>query len=448
LKPVILPGNSLIVNTIDLILMKKFAQKKQHNNGKSRVLLISYKNWDSLMEMPALLHQGGCLVDVFCTEGAWVLKNRYYHQSVIAENDPELFMQQLLDFIHDYGDQYQWVIPGDDDILSMLNQHIKGEHLFYKLMPLSKIENRKMLGSKIGFAEVCAQYMIKAPRYLVYRDGMTHEEIRQAVGYPLMVKVDLSAGGFGIYRCENERDLAATLSGISSQQRLLLQEVIEGYEVNTELLCKNGELVVYNHSTRVKTMGQFGVSTKRAFSTNPRLAPMLAAISKDLGLSGFCNMVFMYRPTTDEYFLIEADPRPNSWMYYGRLCGSDFSQGVRRIMSGDLHLLPQPSQEGKEMNVSLFKKDMYRCITEKDFAGIKDWLLNVDNRWRYLPLDDLYNLGSCVMFLLQTFVSLAYHKLCNKVGIGTRMSPAGSARKVALRPAAAFADPSVTAKAA
>jgi len=113
-------------------------------------------------------------------------------------------------------------------VLEILNERITEEQLFYKMLLLTKIENRALLGSKAGFSNLCAKYGIKTPAYLVFKDNMSASEIGNIVGFPLLMKVDNSAGGYGIFKCQNEQDVTANLAKIENRKNLVIQQMIRG----------------------------------------------------------------------------------------------------------------------------------------------------------------------------------------------------------------------------
>lgn len=377
-----------------------------------RILLISYVNWDSLIEIPAILKNAGCTVDIFSVKGSWVLQNKYYGSWIEGSADAGIFLNELLAYIDKNSGKYNWIIPGDDAIIRALNDRITSEPLFYKVMPLTKIENRELLGSKAGFSQLCARHNILTPRYLIYDEALTPARIGEYTGFPLLMKLDKSEGGFGVFLCENEAALEKHIANTRDKNNLVFQQFIKGYDINTEVLYRNGELLVYSYSRTLTIMGKFGVSTQRLFYQNSEVEETLVHMGKTLGLNGFGNVVFMYSEQEKMHYLIEIDMRPNAWMYYGRFTGNDFSEGVRRIINNDLKLVsPTDEQAKKELLISLYKKDVYRCILEKDIKGLFGWFTNRHHCWRYIPFYDGKLLGACTSFLFKAFFSFAGNKI-------------------------------------
>ncbi len=382
-----------------------------------KTLLISLVNWDSLIEIPAVLANGGCSVDIFCPKESWVLQNSFYDHWIEAPEEKSAFVDKLLDHIREHSTQYNWIIPGDDVIIRLLNDRITDEELFYKIMPLTKIENRALLGSKAGFSNLCRQYHIKTPGYVIYEDGLTTKDIINKVGLPALIKIDKSEGGYGVFLCSTEQDIIENLQRITDKNNLVIQQMIRGYDVNAEVLYKNGVLMVYNYSRTTKVMGQFGVSTQRLFYQNTSIEDILIKAGETLGLNGFGNVVFMYDETKNEHYLIEIDMRPNAWMYYGKFTGNDFSEAIKRVIKNDLTLIkPDTKYINQQVTISLYKKDVYRCIINKDISGLLKWIMNSNNNYRYIPNYDKQLKKACNRYLKNELLDLVKNKLRSLMG--------------------------------
>ena len=382
-----------------------------------KVLIVSYANWDSLMELPAVFKSAGCQLDVFCAKDSWVLQNHSYDNWIEAPADEKTFLEKLFRFVEQNGDNYNWIIPGDDIILRLLNDTITDEKLFYKLLPMSKIENRELLGSKAGFSNLCAKSNVSTPRFLVYDPSMTVKSIAAYMQFPLMMKTDRSEAGTGVFRCDNEADLEKHLNSLESKENVVFQQFIEGYDINMEVLFRNGELIVYSYAKLLKILGNFGLSTQRLFCQNYTIKPQLEQIGRSFGINGFASIAFMYSEKEDKHYLIEVDVRPNSWIYYGKFTGNDFSEGIKRIMRGELTWVkPDEQKSPKEIKVSLYKKDMARAIVQKDIPGVLGWLFNKDGCRKFIPSYDKKLLSAVNAYLWWFFKELVREKIAKLRG--------------------------------
>jgi len=361
---------------------------------------VSYANWDSLMELPVVFKQAGCTIDIFCIEDCWALQNQFHDKWIQANKDEQTFLEELLIYVKQNGNDYNWIIAGDDLIIRLLNEAIEDEDLFYKLLPLTKIENRELLGSKAGFSNLCKKYDIETPRFLIYNQAMPIKDISDYMQYPLMMKVDKSEAGSGVFKCNDEKELIAQLNNVESKENLVFQQFIEGYDINMEVLYKNGELIVYSYAKILKILGKFGLSTQRLFYRNEDIEPALVKIGRGMGINGFASIAFMYNELDKKHYLIEVDVRPNSWIYYGKFTGNDFSEGIRKIMKGDLTIVKPTEQKFlKPIKIVHYKKDMARVIVEKDIKGLLAWVFNIGGCWRFIPFYDKKLLSACNKYL-------------------------------------------------
>ncbi|MBC7553956.1 MAG: ATP-grasp domain-containing protein [Taibaiella sp.] len=382
-----------------------------------KILIVSYANWDSLMELPAVFKQAGCTTDIYCAKDSWILQSSFYDKWIEASSNEATFLSGLYDIVGKHGNEYDWIIPGDDIILRLLNDTITDEKLFYKLLPLTKIENRELLGSKAGFSNLCDKYDIKTPRFLIYDAGQSPESIAKYMGFPFMMKTDRSEAGTGVFKCDNLHDLIDNLKNVENKHNVVFQQFIEGYDINMEVLYKEGELIVYSYAKLLKILGKFGLSTQRLFSQNTEIIPELRKIGRSIGLNGFASIAFMYNELDKKHYLIEIDVRPNSWIYYGRFTGNDFSEGIKKISKGDLTLVNFDSNKyPSEVKVSLYKKDMMRVIVTKDVKGFLYWMLNKEDCRKYIPTYDKKLLKSTNKYLGWFFKELVKEKVQKLAG--------------------------------
>lgn len=360
----------------------------------SKVLLVSYENWDSMAEMPAMFKRGGYkTVDVLCSKDNWLMSNSFYDKHIDKHIDDESFKKQLIELANDKS--YDNVILVDDMVISLMNQYITSEELFKRILPLTKIENREMLSSKAGFSRVCERNNILSPQFLVYSDGYTIDEIDEKMTYPILLKLDLSWSGVGIQFCNNKEELSIGLEKVNPEHRnsLVIQEYISGYEIGVEALFYQGQLVIYNSSKILEYFeSQFTFTTRRVYARNKEIENLLITLGKSVGLNGFASISYIYDIEKKAYYLIEVDPRLNNWMPYSKYTGHDFADGIAKILSlkGDFIEVKVNQYENfnEATEVALFYRDLRRCWKKKDFSGLSRWVFNRNGYWKFIPFYD------------------------------------------------------------
>jgi len=370
------------------------------------VLLVSLTGFDSTAEIPFIFKSAGCkTVDVFCNSQSWLLSNKYYNNWIESSVEHEPFKDHLISLVEQDINYYDWVLLLDDASVKLMNESITSEELFKKILPINKIENREILSSKLGLSNICQKYNITTPRYLNYSDIDDIATISQKLHFPILLKEDYSFSGIGIQYCESPELLNDCLDKVRVKENLVLQEFIKGEDIGVEALFRNGELITYNCAEVLKYMyNKFSFTTRRLYYQNNDVAQLLKTLGKNVGLNGFASVQYIYHPERQIYYLIEVDARTNSWMPYSRFTGYNFTDGIKRIMQGDLSHTAE-ADPGKKIEVAIFDRDIRRCVKHRDVKGVFAWVFNYKGYWRFIPFYDLKFFGRIVRKLFRDLIN-------------------------------------------
>ncbi|HEV7621840.1 MAG TPA: ATP-grasp domain-containing protein [Flavisolibacter sp.] len=350
------------------------------------VLIASLENWDTLAEMPSILKKGGCTVDILCSNNEWLKANSYHRHWIESEKEPDGYASQLISLVQQ--NSYDWVILGDEPLIKLMNDKIEDEELFKKILPLTKIENRQILSSKAGLSEFCEKHQIISPKFIVHKGSSNINELGTDLNFPVIIKKDLSWGGSGVMVCDNFDQLFQQVRNISNDETVIIQEYIKGREIPVEALFSKGELVSFTVSEILShDKDQFSYSTRRNYFGNKGLEKMLTILGEKMGINGFANLAYIYSSENNNYYLIEADLRPNSWMT-GKHVRNVFINGIKRIAAliSAKHR-PIFTLSKNKIEVALFYKDIRRCLYSRDRKGLMRWIANY-RYWQFIPLYD------------------------------------------------------------
>lgn len=353
-----------------------------------KVLIACLKNWDACAETPFLLKEAGCTVDVFCSSKSWLISNNYYNHWYESPEDLDDYRSSLIKLVK--NKHFDWVILADDALIGYMNEVIEPE-MFAKIMPIQEISQRNMLSSKKGFSEFCKNNGIDTPGYVIYNGKEDLLAIKETLKFPVINKLDFSWGGTDMFISHTFEEFEANLHKIPINENVLIQEYIEGEEIHVEALFYQGELMTYFTANILQfSTTKFSYTTKKIYFNDTQLEPILRKAGAALKMNSFGNICFLYDKERKKYFLIEIDPRPNSWMPYSRFVGeNDFIQAVSNIVNGRIH----SSFEGMRLKrntveVGLFYKDIRRTLWQKDFKSLIQWLFNIRGYGKYIPLYD------------------------------------------------------------
>ncbi len=355
-----------------------------------KVLVACFENWDTLQELPFILNKAGCTVDVYCSKKSWLIANSYFHNWIECSDETDSYLKELIILAMRKEDPYNWIIPADEKLLYLLNNSIQSEEIFLRILPLTKIENRAILASKVGLSQICQKHGIASPKYLVCDHKEALKIANIDLQFPVLLKQDLSWGGGGILYCADHASFKENLAKTNPEYDTIIQEFINGKDIGVEALYRNGELVEYN-AGEVTTYfeSRFSFTSKRNYFNSKRLENELRNIGQHVGIHGFASIQFIYHEESSIYHLLEVDIRPNFWLASGRFTGHDFSEAIKRSFS--VEPLPENfiySDEKKVTEVAIFYRDIIRVLKKKKILDLLKWVFNYKGYWKFIPTYD------------------------------------------------------------
>ncbi|BDQ12913.1 hypothetical protein [Sediminibacterium sp. TEGAF015] len=376
-----------------------------------KVLVACLENWDTLMELPFVLTEGGCSVDVFCSKNSWLLKNKFYKNWIECPSENEEYKKKLLEIAFDSSAGYNWIILGDEKLLKMLSEcdELKNNEAAKKVLPITDLKNKVLMGSKYGLCRLCEEYGFKTPAFFGYFHQPMFNPDSLPLKFPILLKQDLSWGGGGIIQCNSASDFKLAFQKLNPVYPYVFQELIEGKDIGVEALFNNGVLLNYN-AGEVKSYfkSKFSFTTKRSYFLNEEIRILLEKIGAAFTINGFASIQFIYNELDNQYYLIECDLRPNFYIPYGRFTGQDFSEAIKKKINPNYQIAPNTKlANNKTIEVALFYRDIIKCLKRRDLLGLLQWVINYKGYWRFIPLYD-FKLFKNMM------KELCFYKLLNR----------------------------------
>ena len=355
-----------------------------------RVLLSDLDGSDISAEIPYLFAQAGCSVEVFCSPDSWLLKGSFtnaWHRT--DTKDPETYAHELTALLEKHV--FDWIILTNDYALRAVNDYINDDSLALSILPISDAKNRPVIGSKAALSILSVANQIPTPPFAIYGNDSDIENIVRTTGFPLLLKIDRSGGGRGLFFCADEKILRERLSTLTQEEKrnLVIQKYITGANVAVEALYKDGRLLAYSHAVIHKNaIDEFGVSISRIYSPAPEMETLLTHIGKTLSFDGFCSYTFMREESTGTHFLVEADLRTHSWFVLSRNAGVDFSTAIRTYLTNAKSPVQQQDIGSTDVVIRHFFREMRWSLHHADIVEILKWTINMDRRWKSIPFCD------------------------------------------------------------
>lgn len=372
---------------------------------KYTVLLTGYANVDGAAYTVQLFKLAGCEVSVFCEQNSWLLKNRdwdTWHE--LTDSNPAQYAKTVQDLTEQ--NKYDWVVLVEDNAIRILSEQISDEHFFKKIFPTIPFAHRELLGSKAGLSKLCNTHSLRTPAFAVYTGAEDPLVLATTIGFPVLLKIDKSGGGRGVFLVNNAADLATTFAALSdtNKHNLVFQKYIVGDNIASEALYKNKQLLGFTSAKVLKNLnGEFGISYERCYFTLPEMEPFLTQVGEKLGLDGFVNFTIMREHGSNCLYLVEADLRPHGWFNLCKFSGLDFSELIKIYLSpGNAQAVVQKSTT--TIIIPFFSRHLMQALRQKNLKDLSRWIFNRGGYWQFVPWYDRKFFWSIIMEIIKTLV--------------------------------------------
>lgn len=146
------------------------------------------------------------------------------------------------------------------------------------------------------------------------------------LAFPVVTKpLDRQGGqGFQTHRSREQLEQRIVEGGLSAQYPMLLQEYVPGQDVGFAFLARHGQLVAH-------AAFEQPVRGSRRYFDAPRLRQYVATLVRETGYHGIGEIDTRYDPASDEYRLLEINPRFWDSTLYAAHAGMNFPELLLRL---------------------------------------------------------------------------------------------------------------------
>ncbi|RFC36207.1 MAG: ATP-grasp domain-containing protein [Candidatus Nitrotoga sp. LAW] len=340
--------------------------------------LLVGENVELMIAVPTLLSRAGFVVDVITN--SYIFKKHPAIRDFVFVANPDDIARVAFE---KNSNDYSLIVIGDDNTLKKILSSDLSVEEKVELLPIQTIKNLDHIYSKIGLSKVLQEFGINTPEFRIAKDKSELKKSVESLGYPVLVKVDSSGGGFGVFECSGNDDIEALLNKFQIYP-VLLQKKIQGIELDLSGFYQNGKLIHFSYSRIERASGKFGASALRTYVQIAHLQKdifdELDLLGKALGANGFVNIACIQSDNDKKRYFIEADMRPNAWVDFSKHFGDDPAVQINNFFSnGNILQHPYPINSTYPDKILL-----------PYFSRIKLWELAINRYfvWRYIPNKD------------------------------------------------------------
>ena len=262
---------------------------------------------------------------------------------------PDFILDEFVDFLINlavYEKISNWVlVPSNDHSVYTISKHKERLLDYYKVITpgLGIIEN---IYDKAKLIEKANQVNVPVPLTQIFRSG--DEPLKDGINYPVITK---GRNGLSFYKAigrkallaHNEKELRKHIALIKKKYFLndtLAQELIpyngSNHTISFTAFCVDGEIKVHWSGVKLREHPPgLGTATfAKSIDNNNVCVEQSIPLLKKLKYTGVCEVEYLWDPGTEEYKLIEINPRTWLWVGLARECGVDYAKMIYSYVNG------------------------------------------------------------------------------------------------------------------
>lgn len=247
-----------------------------------------------------------------------------------TEEEKSTFFQDFQKLLGKYGEDKIVYVPGEeqttDYVVDFIEQYGQGNVVC--LLPPASLY--KLFRNKRALNHYCIENGFPAPQEFKVED-------LPAVVYPVLLKPEIGSGSHGQYRLYKKDDYTEEVKTVLSKEPYLIQELLpNGKEVQGGFfLCHDRKVIgAYTHKRIRTSPEEGGVTVLSCLNDNPKLINQGIKLLEHAGWEGLVMLEYIYDSRTDEYKLIEANPRIWGSIMLSEYSGANLLSNYIRICVG------------------------------------------------------------------------------------------------------------------
>ena len=296
---------------------------------------------------------------------------------------------------------YDLVVLLDDRTVADVSKLDLLDNIKIKFLPIASIDKILYLSSKIGLSNILKKNEFNTPSFEVVQNESELESCANKVTYPLMVKMDFSSGGQGVYKCNSYEEILSYKEKYSYP--LLIQKYILGDVIDLSGFYQKEQLIHFTYSRVEKSYpNKYGPSYLRTYyqlsCVESTVLKELINLGKIISANGFTNVTAIYSKSENKRYYIEADMRPNVWFDFGKFMGNDLTFALRNYFTNR-----QILTEFASLKTSLPK---FKTIPYYERMKFFQVFINKFQCWDYIRANDIELVRYLISLIAQKVRSL------------------------------------------
>ena len=352
-------------------------------NQRPVVFVASSNLWHGLMRVPKLLKSAGTDVVLMCRPDSVVAASKYVDTVIEVDGDLGRFCDVLVDHLVKNRSRYAWSMVLDEDVVREVHKYANSRiDLWY---PFTRDDaTLAFISSKLSFMQECSHLGIPVPDFRICNSLEDVDAGARSLGFPLVAKAALGAGGSGVRVVHNESQLNDAFAHIGLP--LALQTYIAGQPFSTEVLYDRGTPVCWSSSEQMNRWPlELGSITAKRMIDTPEIESALIALGQRTQFHGIACVDAIKPYDGSRIVFCEMNPMPGVEAMADHRVLSTFATAIARILRDEMPNPRTPMPTDKHI-VGLFPESFYFLSSKPQ--SLSRWALALGSL-KYAPCEDL-----------------------------------------------------------
>lgn len=295
--------------------------------------------------------------------------NRCYESRI---SDPAAYLPELVRIIR--AENIDWLIPCTTDGIDVILRNRAELEKECRIIALPAREAFLAVSNKWEFHNILKSKGIPTPETDFLRDARQLKTSK----YPLLLKPVNGESGVGIHMLDAFPEQGLVENIIASGKDYILQEFIDGYDIDCSVLCSEGKILASTIQMNLGEKERFVPGNdKIRFLHEEKLMDVVAKTVEALRWTGVAHIDLRYDRLRDVYHMVDFNPR-----FWGSLLGS-YSVGVNfpqllLMLSKNIDFDPPIFRERYFVSLRRYFKDALARTLTYGISETNWWVLMAD----------------------------------------------------------------------
>lgn len=281
--------------------------------------------------------------------------SKYCHEKGVIANplsEPDKTVQDLVELGQKFSER-PVLYYGDDNMLLLISRNRERLNKYFRFL-LPEPDLVEDLVDKTRFASLANRLEFPTPKTVFSHQVETTKDVGKYLSLPCILKPNLRVGWFEfqpnidangkpkkVLRANNFVELENQLTKMRQFTKdFIVQEYVRGgddciYSFHS-YFNKNSEVLSHYVGRKIRTYPKdSGISTYLELVNEPEIVRLGLEILKKLKFVGIVKIDFKKDINSNQFYILEVNPRFNLWNYLGTVCGVNLPQVAYMDLLGE-----------------------------------------------------------------------------------------------------------------